>query len=87
MKTFTNFDEPTQVMFYDGSEYHAGIAYHDEVICGCCGGTFEVADINEMALEDKVVPIVALPWVDFSEDVGLTPDELQEEIDREGLAD
>lgn len=45
MKYF--YDEPKQVRFYVDAEegYCGGIAYHDEIICGCCGGIFEIADV------------------------------------------
>lgn len=45
MKYF--YDEPTQVRFYVDAEegYCGGIAYHDEIICGCCGGIFEIGDV------------------------------------------
>lgn len=39
------FETPTQVKFWDpdGGHYTAGIAYKDEIICGCRGGVFEIA--------------------------------------------
>ena len=47
------FETPTQVLFKqdaetmreNGAEWFAGIAYHDEIICGCCGGIEEVEQI------------------------------------------
>ncbi len=48
-----NFDKPTQVMFLDlEQEWQVGIAYGDEIICGCCGGIFEVDEIMELAIEN-----------------------------------
>lgn len=49
------FDIPTQVMFWDegDKQYTFGIAYKDEIICGCCGGIFEIEDIIELTPEDK----------------------------------
>ena len=34
------YNKPTQVKFYDVDNdlWVGGIAYHDEIICGCCGG-------------------------------------------------
>lgn len=42
------FKVPTQVRFWDGY-YIDGIAYRDEIICGCCGGIFRISDIYETA--------------------------------------
>lgn len=60
------FETPTQVLFKqdaetmreNGAEWFAGIAYHDEIICGCCGGIVEVSE-TEL--------IQPLPWVNISE--------------------
>ena len=40
MKNIPTFNTPTQVMFWDiyGDHYTYGIAYKNEIICGCCGG-------------------------------------------------
>ena len=64
MKRF--FEKPTQVMFKqdeetmleNGAEWFAGIAYHDEIICGCCGGIIEM---------DEVETISPMSWIDISE--------------------
>ena len=42
----------------NGAEWFAGIAYHDEIICGCCGGIVEVSETEQ---------IQPLPWVNISE--------------------
>ena len=43
------YDRPTQVKFIDfgadGLFYQGGIAYGSEIICGCCGGIFEIVDL------------------------------------------
>lgn len=41
------YDVPTQVRFFMNEDegYCGGIAYHDEIICGCCGGVFEIEEI------------------------------------------
>ena len=52
MKTY--FERPMQVVFADpdnGGEWLSGIAYRGEIICGCCGGVFEISDVVEMAVE------------------------------------
>lgn len=61
------FERPTQVKFWDADneKWVGGIGYRDEVICGCCGGIFEV---NEL-LEDNHDGIIRLPWVDINEEI------------------
>lgn len=70
MKTF--YDTPTQVNFWDlnGDRYVGGIAYRDEIICGCCGAIFEIAEIYEEARADgkkDFEAIIPVEWIDFSE--------------------
>ena len=57
------FDKPTQVRFWEDLEdgekvKHYGIAYHDEIICGCCGGVVEA---------ENVVAIDELEWTPIEE--------------------
>lgn len=64
------FNVPTQVKFYDSEDksYVGGIAYKDEVFCGCCGSVFEISDIIADAEELGVganEAIIALPWIDI----------------------
>lgn len=48
------FETPTQVMFpdfdnCDNLNWLNGIAYKDVIICSCCGGVFEIADVMDCA--------------------------------------
>ena len=58
------FDRPTQVKFTENLEdddvvvIHFGIAYHDEIICGCCGGIIEAENVDT---------IEELEWLPFEE--------------------
>ena len=67
------YDKPTQVKFldFDGEEPYwiGGIAYYNEVICGCCGGVFKIYELYERAEEHKYKdsPIEALIWIDINE--------------------
>ena len=66
------FEVPTQVKFWDvdGDHYIGGIAFRDEIICGCCGGVFDISEIYESApdtLEDPIVPYD--DWVDISSEI------------------
>lgn len=72
------YDKPTQVKFLDFLEFESykpywigGIAYHNEVICGCCGGVFEISELYEKAKERgyEHSPIEALIWIDINEEI------------------
>lgn len=59
---YNYFEIPTQVKFWDG-RYIDGIAYQDELICGCCGTTFRISENYEPApdaLEED--PIIRVGW-------------------------
>ena len=93
------FHCPTQVVFFDVDgtddmehpQYIAGIAYRDEIICGCCGGIFQIKDVWEDAIDAGVQPIFVFEdWMDISEDITgdvditnmpVVPDMLFDQID------
>lgn len=73
------FDRPTQVVFADpdnAGKWIVGIAYKDKIICGCCGGVFDIGDVVDMAAEAGVKhPIYAYgDWNDIAAEI--TGDEL-----------
>lgn len=59
------YDIPTQVKFldiYDGNEKHNwsyGIAYHDEIICLCCGAIIDIQEFFDESKEYEECPIRA----------------------------
>lgn len=62
------YERPTQVIFLEEEGVTeekprkiGGIAYHDYIICGECGGI--------VAIEDTEI-IKELPWYTISEDIG-----------------
>jgi hypothetical protein len=64
------YEYPTQVAFLiageDGNiERSAGIAYKDEIICGCCGCVFGLNEILEITDE--------YTWINFIEEIGEGP--------------
>lgn len=63
MKKF--FEEPTQVAFVDttslNEEIRYGIAYKNEIICGCCGTVFELGSYAKVLEE--------LPWISLEEEI------------------
>lgn len=65
MKKYDYFPVPTQVQFWD---YKGGIAYRDEIICGCCGGVFNISEIYKVAPDTLLRdPIIAYDdWVGIS---------------------
>lgn len=65
------FEKPTQVVWIDEDNHsHAGIAYHDEIICGCCGGIQSIEEIYEFAPEGIENPITELEWISIREEIG-----------------
>ena len=60
--------------FYDAFDnmWRGGIAYHDFIICGCCGAIMPIEDIIEEANEFGVHfddAIKELEWVDISDEI------------------
>ena len=81
----TYFDIPTQVVFADPDnpgEWLAGIAYSDVIICGCCGGVFEIADVVDCAKEDGIKNAIHkyYEWTDLADEI--VGGELPETLDR-----
>jgi hypothetical protein len=61
---------PRQIMFWDGENHCAGIMIGKLLVCGCCGGTFNLDEVVEMAREDDQVPVrVFDTWVDISDEI------------------
>lgn len=60
------YDIPTQVRFKykDDPHWEAGIAYHEDFICACCGG---VTPLEELAEEEDEIVWVELPWARLAE--------------------
>ena len=82
------FTSPTQVMFADPDNpgsYQLGIAYKDEIICGCCGGIFEIDEIEP----DKIYPYNSWEDICFAISGGEFPDNfpLKTESDEEDAID
>ena len=63
------FETPTQVAFWDENQYVGGIAYKDEIICGCCGGVVKIDEIIEFAPSD-VKPIIDYhDWIPLDDEI------------------
>ena len=68
------YEKPKQVVFADPEnpgDWLAGIAFHDCIICSCCGGVFEIEDVIVQAKEDGVInPIYEYEdWNDITDEV------------------
>ena len=69
------YDMPTQVKFFDfdGEEPYwiGGIAFHDVIICGCCGGIIEISELYDIAEEIELGedPIKVLNWIDINAEI------------------
>lgn len=67
------FEIPTQVKFWDytNGRYHGGIAYRNEIICGCCGGVFNISQIYKIAPDTLLgYPIIVYDdWVGISSSI------------------
>jgi len=44
------FENPTQVKFFNPEEQQTlyGIGIDDEIICACCGGIFEISEVENI---------------------------------------
>lgn len=59
-----------QVMFYDGDDMCSGILHGKHIICGCCGGVFEVDEVIDNARADGKNAIEMFnTWVDVSDEI------------------
>jgi hypothetical protein len=53
-------------------DFVGGIAYHDYIICGCCGGIFSIQDVIEMAKANGIHfddAIVELEWTSIEKEI------------------
>ena len=80
MSRQTWFEVPTQVQFWECEieDYVGGIAYRDEIICGCCGAVIDLEDLYEQvrdaAADGEVAPIedeviIVMTWVPINEEI------------------
>ena len=85
------FRQPTQVMYFDYREEDeprllTGIAFRQEIICGCCGGVIKISEIYEFAPPTVGCPIHEYDeWCSIDDAIigGELPDSLQEENEEE----
>ena len=71
MEKIKYFDKPTQVIFVkETGAWEAGIAYCDEIICGCCGWVFLIEEIYNNCPKDIKNPIKPYSqWISISEEI------------------
>lgn len=68
------YGTPCQVRFYDAYDdvWCGGVAYHDFIICGCCGAIISIQDIIDGAADVSVHwddAIIELEWLDISNEI------------------
>lgn len=68
------YGTPCQVKFYEplGGTYLGGIAFHDNIICGCCGGIYEIDKVVKEASKEGIhwdQAIIELEWIDISDTI------------------
>ena len=76
------FETPTQVVFHDIDDpgsWITGIAFHDVIICACCGGTYDIDEVCELSkgyVDQAIYPYDN--WVNLSGEIygGELPDGL-----------
>ena len=69
------YGTPCQVKFWDCGDpdnitMYGGIAYHDEIICGCCGAILSIQEVIDDAAECGIHwddAIIELEWIDIEE--------------------
>ena len=67
------FETPKQVMFHDIDNPHSwlvGIGYKDEIICACCGGVYEIAEVCELSegyVDQAIYPYE--DWVSLADEI------------------
>ncbi|MBO5804230.1 MAG: hypothetical protein J6R25_04060 [Bacteroidales bacterium] len=67
------FETPKQVMFHDIDDPHSwlpGIAYKDEIICACCGGVYEIAEVCELSegyVDQAIYPYE--DWINLADEI------------------
>ena len=59
------YERPTQVRWFDSVQkrWIGGIAYKNELVCGCCGGVYELDEFEE----GEVVELGN--WVNIEEEI------------------
>ena len=64
------FEKPTQICFWEGEDWNAGIAFGNSIICGCCGGVIDIDEVYEFAPDEITNPIIWFEnWVDIQDEI------------------
>ena len=71
IENIKNLSVAVQVKFWDGENWCAGFMVGQHLVCGCCGGIFDVDEILESGREEGIDnPIYAFQtWVDVSDEI------------------
>ena len=71
VEALKNCNVAVQVKFWDGENWCAGFMVGRRLVCGCCGGIFDVDEVLSDGREEGIEnPIVVLDtWVDVSDEI------------------
>lgn len=71
IENIKNSSVAVQVKFWDEENWCAGFMVGRRLVCGCCGGIFDVDEVLENGREEGVEnPIVIFhTWVDVSDEI------------------
>ena len=71
IENIKNSSVAVQVKFWDGENWCAGFMVGRRLMCGCCGGIFDVDEVLENGREEGIDnPIhVFQTWVDVSDEI------------------
>ena len=71
IENYKNSGVAVQVKFWDGENWCAGFMIGRRLVCGCCGGIFDVDEVLQEGREEGIEnPIVIYNiWVDVSDEI------------------
>lgn len=71
IENIKNSGVAVQVKFWDGENWCAGFMVGRRLVCGCCGGIFDVDEVLRDGREEGIEnPIHAFQtWVDVSDEI------------------
>lgn len=71
IEIYKNSSFAVQVKFWDGENWCAGFMVGRRLVCGCCGGIFDVDEILDNGREESVENPIFIynTWVDVSDEI------------------
>ena len=71
IESIKNSSVAAQVKFWDGENWCAGIMVGQHIVCGCCGGIFDVDEVLQDGREEGIENPIEIfeTWVDLSDEI------------------